>query len=36
VPLHDQAVPKVKLPALKRKPRTENVTDKALWVPNTF
>jgi polyphosphate kinase 2 (PPK2 family) len=24
VPLHDQAVPKVKLPALKRKPRTES------------
>jgi polyphosphate kinase 2 len=36
VPLHEEAVPKVKLPRLKGKPRGEHVTDKALWVPDTF
>ncbi|MEP7186208.1 MAG: polyphosphate kinase 2 [Rhodanobacter sp.] len=36
VPLHDEPVPEVKLPKLKAKPKTEHVTDKALWVPNTF
>ena len=36
VPLHDEPVPKVKLPKLKGKPKTEHVTDAALWVPNTF
>jgi polyphosphate kinase 2 len=36
VPLHDEPAPAVKLPKLKGKPKTEHVTDKALWVPNTF
>ena len=36
VPLHEQAVPAVKLPKLKGKPKTEHVTDQALWVPATF
>lgn len=34
--LHDEPIPKVKLPRLRGKPKTEHVTDKALWVPNTF
>ncbi|KZC38434.1 MULTISPECIES: polyphosphate kinase 2 [Rhodanobacter] len=33
VPLHEEAVPAVKLPKLKGKPKTEQVTDRALWVP---
>ena len=36
VPLHEDAVPAVKLPKLKGKPKTEHVTDKALWVPAAF
>ncbi|HEX7813923.1 polyphosphate kinase 2 [Dyella sp.] len=36
VPRHDEKIPAVKLDKLKHKPRTENVTDKALWVPDTF
>jgi polyphosphate kinase 2 len=34
--LHDDPIPEVRLPKLKGKPKTEHVTDKALWVPNTF
>lgn len=36
VPLHDEPVPKVKLPKLEGKPKTEQVVETALWVPNTF
>ncbi|EIM00029.1 MULTISPECIES: polyphosphate kinase 2 [Rhodanobacter] len=36
VPLHEEAVPALKLPKLKGKPKTEHVTDQALWVPATF
>ncbi|MFC5524866.1 polyphosphate kinase 2 [Rhodanobacter ginsengisoli] len=36
VPLHDEPIAEVKLPRLKGKPRKEHVTDRALWVPNTF
>ncbi|MCW0202527.1 MAG: polyphosphate kinase 2 [Rhodanobacter thiooxydans] len=36
VPLQEEAVPAVKLPKLKGKPRTEHVTDQAVWVPATF
>jgi len=36
VPLQDQAIPAPKLPKLKGKPKTEHVTDRALWVPATF
>jgi len=36
VSLHDEPVPAVKLPKLKGKPKTEHVTDTALWVPATF
>ncbi len=36
VPLHEEAVPAVKLPKLKGKPKTEHVTDKAVWAPDTF
>ena len=36
LPMQDEAVPKVKLPKLKGKPKSEHVTDKALWVPDTF
>ncbi|MBE1158761.1 polyphosphate kinase 2 [Dyella acidiphila] len=36
VPRHDTPIPAVKLPRLKHKPRHEHVTDKALWVPDSF
>ena len=36
VPLHDEPIAEVKLPRLRGKPRKEHVTDRALWVPNTF
>jgi len=36
LPLHDEAVPAVKLPRLKGKPKTERVTEQASWVPDTF
>lgn len=36
IPRHDETVPKVKLGPLKGKPKHEKVTDKALWVPNTY
>jgi polyphosphate kinase len=36
VPRHDDEIPPVKLKRLKDKPKRERVTDKALWVPNTF
>ncbi|KZC33996.1 polyphosphate kinase 2 [Rhodanobacter denitrificans] len=36
VPLHEEAVPALKLPKLKGRPKTEHVTDQALWVPATF
>ncbi|HWX66289.1 MAG TPA: polyphosphate kinase 2 [Rhodanobacter sp.] len=36
VPLHDEPIAKAKLPRLKGKPKTEHVTDKALWVQDTF
>ncbi len=36
VPLHDEPIGEVKLPRLRGKPRKEHVTERALWVPNTF
>jgi polyphosphate kinase 2 len=36
VPAHDAPVPKVKLAKLRGKPKKEHVTDKAVWVPDTF
>jgi polyphosphate kinase 2 len=36
VPRHDEDIPAVKLPKLKGKFARENVTAKALWVPNSF
>ena len=36
LPMQDEAVPKVKLPKLRGKPKSEHVTDKAMWVPDTF
>jgi polyphosphate kinase len=36
VPRHDKPIPAVKLPKLKGKPKREDITDKALWVPDTF
>jgi polyphosphate kinase len=36
VPRHDAKIPEMKLDKLKRKPRQEHVTDKALWVPDTM
>ncbi|EIL98425.1 polyphosphate kinase 2 [Rhodanobacter denitrificans] len=36
VPLHEEAVPALKLPKLKGRPKTEHVTDQASWVPATF
>lgn len=36
VPPDAVAVPAVKLPKLKGKPKTEHVTERALWVPATF
>jgi len=36
VPRHDESLPEPKLPRLKGKPKTEHVTRKALWVPDTF
>ncbi len=36
VPLNDKPIPEVKLPRLKGKPKTEHITDKAQWVPDTF
>jgi len=36
VALDENPIPKIKLPKLKGKPKTEHVTDRALWVPNTF
>jgi polyphosphate kinase 2 len=36
VPRHDTPMPAVKLKPLKGKPKREKVSDKALWVPNTF
>lgn len=36
VPRHDKPIPAVKLPKLKGKPKEEKITDKALWVPDTF
>jgi polyphosphate kinase 2 len=36
VPVDEKPVPPVKLPRLKGKPKSEHVTDKALWVPDTF
>ncbi|HEV2682007.1 MAG TPA: polyphosphate kinase 2 [Rhodanobacter sp.] len=34
--LHDEPIAKAKLPKLRGRPKTEHVTDKALWVPDTF
>jgi polyphosphate kinase len=36
VPRHDKPIPAVKLPKLKGKLKRENITEKALWVPDTF
>ncbi|TBR37259.1 MULTISPECIES: polyphosphate kinase 2 [Dyella] len=36
VPRHDETIPEVKLAKLKGKPKHERVTDKALWVPDSF
>jgi polyphosphate kinase 2 (PPK2 family) len=36
VPLHAKPIPEVKLPKLKGKPKTEHVTEKALWAPDTL
>ena len=36
LPHHDEKIPAVKLDKLKHKPRREEVTDKALWVPDSF
>jgi polyphosphate kinase len=36
VPRHDEKIATVKLRKLKNKPKHEKVTDKALWVPDTF
>jgi polyphosphate kinase 2 len=36
VALHDEPIPKPKLPRLKGKPKTEHVTDQATWVADTF
>jgi polyphosphate kinase 2 len=36
IPLNDKPIPEVKLPKLKGKPKYEHVTDKALWVPDSF
>ncbi|MEP6898425.1 MAG: polyphosphate kinase 2 [Rhodanobacter sp.] len=36
VPLNDKPIPEVKMPKLKGKPKTEHVTDKATWVPDTL
>ena len=35
VPRHDAAIAPVQLPKLKGKPKSEHVTSKALWVPDT-
>ncbi|MFA6230142.1 MAG: polyphosphate kinase 2 [Rhodanobacter sp.] len=36
IQLHEKPITKIKLPKLKSKPRREQVTDKAIWVPDTF
>ena len=36
LPMHEATVGPVQLPKLKGKPGREHVTDKALWVPDTF
>ena len=36
LPQHDGPIAKRKLPKLKGKPKLEHVTDRALWVPDTF
>jgi polyphosphate kinase len=36
VPRHDKPIPAVKLHKLKGKPRRENITEKARWVPDSF
>ena len=36
IPRKEMDIPEVKLDKLGHKPKGENVTDKALWVPNTF
>lgn len=36
IQLHQKPIPKIKLPKLKNKPRREQVTDNAIWVPDTF
>jgi polyphosphate kinase 2 len=36
VPRHDESIPAVKLSKLKGKLKRERVTDKALWVPDSF
>jgi polyphosphate kinase len=36
VPRHDKPIPAVKLHKLKGKPRLENITEKARWVPDSF
>ena len=36
LPQHDEPVPGKKLPRLKGKPKHEHVTERALWVPDTF
>ncbi|TAM59957.1 MAG: polyphosphate kinase 2 [Rhodanobacter sp.] len=36
LPQHDGSIAKPKLPKLKGKPKLEHVTDRALWVPDTF
>jgi polyphosphate kinase 2 (PPK2 family) len=36
VPMHDKAVPPVKLPKLKHKPGKEHVTRQACWVPDAY
>ncbi|QNK02508.1 polyphosphate kinase 2 [Dyella telluris] len=36
VPRHDETIPEPKLPKLKGKPKSEHVTRKAEWVPNSW
>ncbi len=36
LPRKEESIPEVKLPKLKGKPQRENVTGKALWVPDSF
>jgi hypothetical protein len=36
LPFDDEPIAEVELSALKGQPKHENVTDKAVWVPDTF